>query len=180
VSSPRTRSLRGLSTSLTNSPRSSLAVSDPNNQWKYCPSYPAAITFAVLFGLTSCLHIFQAWHYRKSFCWVLIMGALWEFTSLVTRVISINDPTNKSVSQTTFVFLILAPMWINAFDYMVLGRMIYFYLPEKALARIPGRRLAVYFVCADITCVFPKFLQREVDQASLLPSRIADYFSRAL
>jgi hypothetical protein len=116
--------------------------------------------------LTSCLHIFQAWHYRKRFCWVLIMGALWEFTSLATRVVSINEPTNKSVSQTSFVFLVLAPMWINAFDYMVLGRMVYFYLPEKALARIPGRRLSVYFVSADITCVFPKFLQKGIDQAA--------------
>lgn len=79
------------------------------------------------------------------------MGALWEFVALLFRAMSINDPTNQPYNRTTFVFLILAPMWINAFDYMVLGRMIYFYLPEKSLARIPGRRLAVYFVVADIT-----------------------------
>jgi hypothetical protein len=88
------------------------------------------------------------------------MGASWEFISLATRVTSVNDPTSKSEWQTTFIFLILAPMWINAFDYMVLCRMIYFYLPEKDLARIPGRRLAVYFVCVDITCVFPEFFHK--------------------
>jgi hypothetical protein len=79
------------------------------------------------------------------------MGALWEFISAATRIVSINDGHNKSVSQTTFVFLVLAPLWINAFDYMVLGRMVYFYLPDKQLAGIKGRSLAVYFVSADIT-----------------------------
>jgi hypothetical protein len=95
------------------------------------------------------------------------MGALWEFISLATRVVSINSPTSKPASQTTFVFLILAPMWINAFDYMVLGRMIYYYLPEKSLARIPGRRMAVYFVLADITCVsLLLVLEKYIDQIS--------------
>jgi hypothetical protein len=127
------------------------ALNDPLNHWKYCPSWPAAILFTILFGLTSTLHIYQAWHYKKTFCWVLIMGALWEFISAATRIVSIDDPHNKSISQTTFVFLVLAPLWINGFDYMVLGRMVYFYLPDKQLAGIRGRRLAVYFVSADIT-----------------------------
>lgn len=128
-------------------------MSDPNNHWKYCPSWEAAILFAVLFSLTTAFHIFQAWHYRKSFCWVLIMGALWESISAITRVLSVQDPTSKPASQTSFVFLVLAPLWINAFDYMVLGRMIYFYLPDKQLAGIRGQRLAIYFVTADITYV---------------------------
>jgi len=114
---------------------------------------PAAALFTALFGLTSAVHIFQAWHYRKPFCWVLIMGSLWEFISSLTRTILIHSPYNDSVSRTTFVFLVLAPLWINAFDYMVLGRMVYFYLPNKKLAGVKAQRLAVYFVCSDISLV---------------------------
>jgi hypothetical protein len=79
------------------------------------------------------------------------MGALWEFISIVTRIASIKSPFNTSLSHTTFVFLVLAPLWINAFDYMVLGRMDHFYLPDKKLAGVKAQRFAVYFVSLDIT-----------------------------
>jgi RTA1 like protein len=129
------------------------ALDDSLHHWKYCPSWPAAIVFTTLFGLTTIAHIYQAWHYKKTFCWILIMGALWEFISAITRIRSIQDPHSKSIWQTSFVFLVLAPLWINAFDYMVLGRMIFYYLPDKQLAGIKGRKLAVYFVSADISYV---------------------------
>jgi hypothetical protein len=48
------------------------------------------------------------------------------------------------------LLILLAPLWINAFDYMILGRMIYYYLPEKKLLGIGAQRFAVYFVCMDI------------------------------
>jgi hypothetical protein len=111
----------------------------------------AAILFTVLFGLSILGHTFQAWHYGKRFCWVLIMGGLWEFISIVTRVASIESPFNASLSQVTFVFLVLAPLWINAFDYMVLGRMVYYYLPDKKLAGVKAQRISLYFVTMDIS-----------------------------
>lgn len=48
------------------------------------------------------------------------------------------------------LLILLAPLWVNAFDYMILGRMIYYYLPEKKLLGIGAQRFAVYFVCMDI------------------------------
>ena len=33
---------------------------------------------------------------------------------------------------------------------MIIGRMVYFYLPEQKLCRIPGTRFSRYFVCLDI------------------------------
>jgi hypothetical protein len=97
------------------------------------------------------LHIIQAIHYRKSFLWVLIMGAAWEMVAAVARVVSIKNPTSKSDYEVSFVFLVLAPLWINAFDYIVLGRLIWYYIPEKRLAGIKATRLAAYFVAMDIT-----------------------------
>jgi hypothetical protein len=39
---------------------------------------------------------------------------------------------------------------VNAFAYMLLGRMIHFYLPEKKLCGIKAPSMARYFVCLDI------------------------------
>jgi hypothetical protein len=105
----------------------------------------------VLFGLSVLGHVFQAFHYRKRFCWVLIMGGAWELISSVTRVVSIKSPFDAPMSRTTFVFLVLAPLWINAFDYMILGRMVHYYLPDRQLIGVKAQRFALYFVSLDIT-----------------------------
>ncbi|KAH9216213.1 hypothetical protein DL95DRAFT_460500 [Leptodontidium sp. 2 PMI_412] len=65
-----------------------LPIDDPANQWKYCPSVPAAFILFVLFACTTLFHIFQAFRYRKAFCWVLIMGGLWETLSFASRIAS--------------------------------------------------------------------------------------------
>jgi hypothetical protein len=79
------------------------------------------------------------------------MGAVWELVAASTRVASIAAPTDKNRYSTSFVFLVLAPLWINAFDYVVLGRMVWFYLPEKALAGVRATRISTIFVCLDIS-----------------------------
>lgn len=122
-------------------------------QFDYCPSLSVAILFTVLFGLAIIGHIILAYRFRKPFCWVLIMGAIWEFISSLTRILSIKSPYNSGLSQTSFVFLVLAPLWINAFDYMVLGRMVYFFMAKKTLAGVQGSKIAVYFITSDITYV---------------------------
>ena len=42
------------------------------------------------------------------------------------------------------------PIGINAFDYMVLGRMVHYYIPEKRLFHVKATRFSVYFVWLDI------------------------------
>jgi hypothetical protein len=48
------------------------------------------------------------------------------------------------------ILVLLAPLWLNAFAYMVLGRMIYFFLPEREIFGVQARRIALWFVCFDI------------------------------
>jgi hypothetical protein len=78
-------------------------------------------------------------------------GGTWELISSATRIASIKAPLNDQFFRVTFVFLVLAPLWINAFDYMVLGRMVYYYIPDKKLAGVKAQRFAIYFVSLDIT-----------------------------
>ncbi|KAH8800633.1 RTA1 like protein-domain-containing protein [Xylogone sp. PMI_703] len=128
-----------------------LPLDDPNTSWKqYCPSAFAAILFFVLFGATLGLHIFQAVKLQKKFCWVVIMGAAWEFATYVFRYSSVEHPTTKTWYEGSTLLVLLAPLWINAFEYMLLGRMIYFFLPNQQMFRIQAKRIGLYFVIGDI------------------------------
>lgn len=81
------------------------------------------------------------------------MGALWETLSFASRILSAHKPTDKGVYDASFLLLIIAPLLINAFDYMLLGRMVTYYLPQNRLAGIKGSKMGVIFVCFDIMLV---------------------------
>ncbi|KAG4431398.1 hypothetical protein IFR05_013109 [Cadophora sp. M221] len=127
-----------------------LPVTDPDNMWTYCPSLPLSAVFAALFFATTAVHIFQAHKFKKSFCWVLIMGAIWETAAFVIRCISIENPTIEGAYDPQFILILLAPLWINAFAYMVLGRMVFFFLENKRLYGVKAERMALVFVLLDL------------------------------
>lgn len=153
---------------------------DPKAQWSYCPSLGAAILFTILFGSTTCAHVAQAVIYRKKFCWVvsptpsslfpslchhrkrvltyhlalqIIMGSLWEFVGFILRDLSVQNQTQVEYYLFQQLLVLLAPLWINAFAYMVLGRMVHTFVPGQKVMGIKARRLTLYFVLLDITCV---------------------------
>jgi hypothetical protein len=133
------------------SPHTDLA--NPDFGYFYCPSFPAAIVFTVLFALTTIVHLIQAIHYRKKFCWVLIMAGIWETAGLTFRVLSVLHPTSQTFGFPSQLLILLAPIWINAFDYVVMSRVIYVFADQRVLG-IGARRLALIFVLLDITFVF--------------------------
>ncbi|KAF7981054.1 hypothetical protein HWV62_35518 [Athelia sp. TMB] len=121
-----------------------------NANYAYDPSFPAAVATASLFGLMLGLHLFQGFYYRKKFCWVIIMGAAWETASFVIRALGTRYQQNATYITISTILFLLAPLWINAFDYMVLGRMVYFFIPEKKLY-IKATRFSACFVWLDVT-----------------------------
>lgn len=92
------------------------ALTDPSNQWKYCPSVPASLILFALFALSTLTHIYQAFRYRKAFCWVLIMGGLWETLSFASRIVSAHRPTEKGVYDASFLLLIISPLLSKFLD----------------------------------------------------------------
>lgn len=46
----------------------------------------------------------------------------------------------------------ISPLWTNAFVYMVFGRMVWNYIPDATLWRVPAWRFGYYFVILDIMC----------------------------
>jgi hypothetical protein len=118
----------------------------------YCPSFPAAVIFSALFGLTTLGHLIQAIHYRKRFCWVIIMAGIWETSGLILRVLSVLNTTSPAFGIPSQLLILLSPLWINAFLYVLMARLIYFFVPERHVGGISARRLSLCFVLLDITC----------------------------
>ncbi|OAX81619.1 hypothetical protein ACJ72_04041 [Emergomyces africanus] len=118
--------------------------------WLYCPSIEAAILFTSLFAATTLAHMFQWFTFRKKFCWVIVMAGLWETAGFAFRIISAKQIRGLWHFIPQQLFIILAPVWLNAFVFMVMGRMIYFYIPEKKVFGISAQRITVTFVLLDV------------------------------
>ncbi|PON24190.1 hypothetical protein TGAM01_v206878, partial [Trichoderma gamsii] len=127
------------------------ALADPlHTDWSLCPSMPAAILFTVLFALTTCEHFLQALFYKKAYCWVIVVSGLAQTVNYIFRIISINNPNSLGPYAAWFVLILIAPLFTNAFIYMVMGRMIWNYIPDAKIYRITAWRFSTYFVIFDI------------------------------
>ncbi|EZF25778.1 hypothetical protein H112_01971 [Trichophyton rubrum D6] len=118
--------------------------------WQYCPTFAPAVLFAVLFFLTTGSHIIQAFRFKKTFSWVIIVGGAWEAIAYGLRAAGAKNIYQKGFGLPHQILIALAPLWINAYVYMVLGRMVHFFLPDKRCFGISARRLTVIFVCLDV------------------------------
>ena len=100
-----------------------------NAIYSYYPSFGAAIVFALLFGGVTAFHIFQAAKFKKvisllassyvlsealtstqTFCWVIIMGCIWETASFGLRTVSTRHQDNTGLYTYSFLLVLLAPL----------------------------------------------------------------------
>ncbi|KAJ5206976.1 RTA-like protein [Penicillium cf. griseofulvum] len=116
----------------------------------YYPSFGAAIAASVIFGILMIAHLVQATMYKAGFAWVVLMGTLWELVGYTTRAFSTRNQQNEPVTTSSQMFILLAPLWVNAFDYMVLARMIHFFVPDHRIGIFKPSLLAKIFVLLDI------------------------------
>ncbi|KAL4811792.1 RTA1 like protein-domain-containing protein [Aspergillus spinulosporus] len=121
-----------------------------NALYNYYPSFAAAVAFSVLFGILMIAHFIQATTYKAGFVWVILMGAVWECSGYAARAVSTKDQQDTTVLTITELFILLAPILVNAFDYMVLARMINFFVPERQIGIFKPSLLAFVFVFLDI------------------------------
>ncbi|RBQ74908.1 hypothetical protein FVER14953_13726 [Fusarium verticillioides] len=126
------------------------ALQVPNTQWNFCPSAAASILFLVLFTLTTIAHLIQAIQYRSTYCWVIIMSAFWQVFTYIFRTVSIYNPASFDYYATWFVVILVAPLWTNAFAYMVFGRMVWCNTPDGRLYGVKAWQFGFIFVILDI------------------------------
>ena len=127
------------------------AKDDPKSEWPaLCPAIGPAYLYAVFFGLTSLAHLAQAVIYRKGYSWVLTMSGLWQTAAYIFRIISIKNVDSLGAYSAWFILILLAPLWTNAFVYMVLGRMVFNFTRSAKILGIAAWRFGLYFVLLDI------------------------------
>ncbi|KAL6823640.1 RTA1 like domain-containing protein [Trichoderma camerunense] len=118
--------------------------------WQFFPSLGASILFLVLFFLTTAVHLGQAIHYKQKYCWVIIMSGIWQVLTYIFRTISIQQPDSFNYYAAWFVLILVAPLWTNAFVYMVFGRMVWNYTDDRRVWRVKAQHFGFVFVLLDI------------------------------
>jgi len=126
------------------------ALDDPDMQWPYCPSFQAAVALTACFATLTVAHLVQAVLYRKRFCWVICMAAAWETAGFTMRLLGARDPRTQVFSIGSNLLILLSPLWVNAFAYMVVGRMIYYWLPNKSVWKFKARTMTSWFMWLDV------------------------------
>ncbi|KAK6523235.1 hypothetical protein TWF694_006125 [Orbilia ellipsospora] len=128
---------------------------DSKSTFFYCPNEGAAIFFTVIFGLSAIAHVTQAFYYgKKRLCWVISIGAIWETVAFGLRSAATQNPLSDGLGIPSSILIYLSPLLINAFAYMVLGRMVFYYTAEKKVFGVRAVRLTVIFVWLDIIAFF--------------------------
>lgn len=78
------------------------------------------------------------------------MGALLETVAFILRLIVIQTLNLGQIYEAQFVIILVAPMFMNAFDFVLLSELVNYCLVDKKLCKIPARRIGIYFVGLDV------------------------------
>ncbi|OOG00885.1 hypothetical protein ASPCADRAFT_202721 [Aspergillus carbonarius ITEM 5010] len=118
--------------------------------WDFCPSLAASYLFTILFALTTLAHIAQAILYRKPYCWVIATSGLIQTITYIFRILSILHPASYTDYAAWFVLILVAPLWTNAFVYMVMGRMVWNFTNDARVLSVRPWHFGLFFVILDI------------------------------
>ncbi|PSN66651.1 hypothetical protein BS50DRAFT_676411 [Corynespora cassiicola Philippines] len=120
--------------------------------WPFHPNFQVNLAIAVVFGLLTVAHTAQALLYRKRFCWTMVMAGMWETVAFVLRTLGAKDGRVIPYYVVSTVLFILAPLWINAFLFMLCSRCITASLQDAKVYGIRSSWLTKLFVGADVIC----------------------------
>ncbi|RAK77660.1 RTA1 domain-containing protein, partial [Aspergillus fijiensis CBS 313.89] len=126
------------------------ALTTPDTMWTFCPSIGAAYLFTVLFALTTLAHLAQTILHRKFYSWVIVMSGLIQTVTYIFRILSILNPASYTDYAAWFVLILIAPLWTNAFVYMVMGRMVWNFTDDARVLRVRPWHFGLFFVALDI------------------------------
>ncbi|KAL3293349.1 RTA1 domain-containing protein [Colletotrichum asianum] len=120
--------------------------------WPYVPSFEGNLALAILFGLSTLVHLVQAVMYKQRYCWVIIMAGVWETSAFVLRTLGAKNGRVLPFYIISSLTFMLAPLWINAYAYMVGARIVHFSLPDRRVFRVKASYTTKLFVGADLVC----------------------------
>ncbi len=122
-----------------------------NANWDYNMNVELAVLFTVLFGISFSIHLVQAAYFKKfKLVWPLLVGLAWELASFALRTTGALDQQNRPRAAAALVLNFPAPVWINVFHYVLLGRMVTVFVPDAKVFRVQGSRVALAFICLGV------------------------------
>ncbi|KAH8173722.1 RTA1 like protein [Sarocladium implicatum] len=78
------------------------------------------------------------------------MSGVWQILTYAFRTLSIQNPSSFGDYAAWFVLILVAPLWTNAFAYVVFGRMVRILMPSNTFMRVKGWHFATIFLAFDI------------------------------
>lgn len=124
---------------------------DSDSLYKYSPSLPAALSFAILFLITTLLHTYQLLRTRVWYFIPLFLGGLFEILGFIGRIIGARETYPNYILGPYIIqtlFLLIAPVFFSASVYMELGHIIRL-TGQLDLSPIKLKFLTVIFVLGD-------------------------------
>ena len=120
------------------------------SEWNFSPSLGAAIALLVLFFATTVTHLYQAIRYKHRYCCIIIISGLLQLLTYMFRIMSITIPDSFSLYAAWFVLILIAPLWTNAFVYVLFGRMVMRYSYRNKVWCIKASHFGLVFVMLDV------------------------------
>ncbi|KAF4455367.1 rta1 domain-containing, partial [Fusarium albosuccineum] len=119
--------------------------------YRYTPSVPAPAVIAGLFGLSTCLHLYQCVRTRTKHMIPLLVGALCEAVGFAARAISAQEAPDYTLGPYIIqsLLVLVAPVIIAASIYMIFGRII-IVTDGGSRSLIRERLLTRIFVTGDV------------------------------
>ncbi|CAF1054443.1 unnamed protein product [Adineta ricciae] len=115
--------------------------------FQYDPSIAAASIFLLVFLLVTICHIYQLIRYKTWYLIPIVICGVAEIIGYSTRLASRQDSYNINLYSAQYAFLVLAPIFLAASVYIILGQIIRF-VDHPSL--IPAKWIAIIFVICDI------------------------------
>ncbi|CAN9216184.1 unnamed protein product [Alternaria alternata] len=78
------------------------------------------------------------------------MASLWETGAYAFRALGSKDQQSSGIATVAQILVLVAPIWVNAFAYMVFARIVHFYSPTRKVWFLSPSILALNFVTLDI------------------------------
>jgi len=80
----------------------------------------------------------------------MVVAAIWQTAAYSIREYSVFNQKNETMYSIWYIMILTGPLWINAFIYMIVARMVWNFLPLRKLGGIKAWRFGTIFVLLDI------------------------------
>ncbi|EED19545.1 conserved hypothetical protein [Talaromyces stipitatus ATCC 10500] len=126
-----------------------------HNVYKYDPSKAAAMAFAIIFSITSLIHLVQLARKRTWYFIPFLIGGIFETVGYGTRYYNATQTPDWALSPyiIQFLLLLLAPSLFAASIYMILGRIVRL-LDGASRSLVRPSWMTKIFVTGDVLSFF--------------------------